>query len=117
MSAYRNRILLLCPAAARAAANDAATQTLGPGNEDTFSAAYSPTGKAPATHYVACSMMTDGFAAGLAALAAAYPVVHAWVDGPAPELFADLAGLPQIHLGPFDPHEALAAAGLQPVSA
>jgi hypothetical protein len=117
MSAYRNRILLLCPAAARAAANAAATQALGPGNEDTFSAPYSPTGNAPATHYAACSLMTDGFARGLAGLAAAHPFVQAWIDGPDPELFADLAGLPQIHLGPFDPHEALAAAGLQPVSA
>lgn len=115
-TAYRNRILLVCPAAAREAANAAALAALGPGNDNTLSAAYSADGREPATHYAACSVMTDGFTQGLGALAAAYPIVQAWIDGPDPALFADLADKPQVHLGPFDPHAALDAAGLQPVS-
>lgn len=113
MSKYRNQILLLCPAALKDAANAAAEATLGSGHANTFSAGYSATGEAPATHYAARSAMTDGMAAQLGQLAAAFPTIQAWLDGPAD--FSGLAGLPQAHVGAFDPHAVFAGLGLRAV--
>lgn len=114
MSKYRNRILLVCPADLEDTANAAAEQTLGPGHGNTFTSGYSASGQAPATHYAACSAMTDGMIPQLVALAMAFPTIQAWVDGPGD--FSSLAGLVHVHVGDFQPLDALSQLGLRPLS-
>lgn len=115
MSSYRNKLLLLCPAAIKSAANIAAAQVLGPGNEQTFQAGFSSSGSAPATHFAACSVMEDSFVEQLVRLAAAFPTIRAWVAGPAD--FSRLEPFSsQVTIGEFVPHDVLADLNLFPVS-
>lgn len=112
---YRNRLLLLCPAAIKDAANAAASQVMGPGNDQTFRSGYSATGNEPATHYAACSVMQDEFIEQLAQVAGMFPSIRAWVSGPAD--FSSLAAFAsQVAIGDFDPHEVLHGLDLVPVS-
>ena len=115
MSQYRNKLLLLCPAAVRDVANQAAGQVMGAGNEGTFTAAYSADGSQPATHYAANGVMTDGFVSELVALATNFPMIQGWVSGRAN--FTSLEDFANVHIvDDVDPHAILASIPLVPVN-
>lgn len=111
---YRNKILLVCPAAVRDVANAAAEQVMGPGNDKSFTAAQADK-DAPGviTCYAANAVMTDAFVPQLVALATNFPMILGFVSGPAD--FTSLAGFDNVTiLDDMDPHAVLASLNLVP---
>jgi hypothetical protein len=69
-----NRIFVVVPASDSAAANTAIKQSVDvKGGDKTFTVPLSPSGKAPATHYCCCTLLTPQNYTSVKSLISAYP--------------------------------------------
>ena len=115
MSIYKNRILVICPAALKDFVNAQAQAGLDPlGADNTLSVALSPTGDGEPTHYWAHSMLTNTGLGKIALLATALPTCKAWVDGEGDLSIFD--ALDNVTTGDFSPKAVLASEGLNVIS-